>query len=409
MVGEGSGLGEPDLYFKKVVSLQHEGQALQFRVAQALFSSFEVDAGTRLLLKSLTATRQDAIRRILDLGCGYGPIGLALKKADERRVVHMVDRDALAVEYARQNAALNRFSGVDAYGSVGYDDVSARDFDLIACNVPGKAGEAAIHHFLLDGAHLLKPGGLVAIVVVAALEPAVAGILEAPNVEVVLRRKGSGHAVFHYRFLSGERGSGERPKSALERGVFERMRATVDFRGNRYLLTTAYGLPEFDSPSFKSALLMEALRAIDGATGRRATVFNPGQGHVPVALWRILEPEWIRLVDRDLLGLRYSRANLLLNECPAEQVTLSHQAGLAGGDGGQMDIVAGVLREEEGIEGVWLTVTQAADQLAPDGTILLAATSTAATRLVKRLSTEKLLRVAQRKRKRGSALLVLKR
>jgi hypothetical protein len=86
-----------DAYFKKIVELHIAGTALRFRVAQDLFSSHEVDEGTRLLLRSLTGSDAPAFRRVLDLGCGYGPVGLTLKKLDERRTVHLVDRDALAV------------------------------------------------------------------------------------------------------------------------------------------------------------------------------------------------------------------------------------------------------------------------------------------------------------------------
>ncbi|OGO50816.1 MAG: hypothetical protein A2148_03865 [Chloroflexi bacterium RBG_16_68_14] len=399
---------EEDAYFKKLVSLEYQGQVLRFRVAQALFSSFQVDLGTRLLLRSLADAGSEAFREILDLGCGYGPIGLALKKADERRVVHLVDRDALAVEYSRQNAALNQLSGVEVYGSLGYDDVPARDFDLIVSNIPGKAGERAIAHFLLDAMHWLKPDGLVAIVLVASLEPAVTGIFgQAPNVEVVFRKAGSGHVVLHYHFVDSG-AAPAMPESAMERGVFDRMQTTVDFQGVRYLLRSAYNLPEFDSPGFRSTLLMEALQELCGSQFRRALVFNPGQGHVPVVLWRLLRPGRVRLVDRDLLSLRYSEANLILNECPGDAVTLSHQVGVGAKGGEQADLIAGVLREEEGPEGIWLTVAQAAEQLAPDGTILVAGSSTAATRLVKRLNAQKLLRVAERKRRRGNGLLVLR-
>src|SRR3989338_9294100 len=93
--------GEPlnssviDAYFKKTVGLRIFDRDLEFRVSQELFSSDVVDAGTKLLLKSLAVKAQ----KILDLGCGYGVLGVALAAADESRDIHLVDRDALAVEY----------------------------------------------------------------------------------------------------------------------------------------------------------------------------------------------------------------------------------------------------------------------------------------------------------------------
>ena len=85
---------DADIYFKQEIDLRHEGRSLRLRVAQDLFSSFQADAGTRLLLRTLSGVEAG---RVLDLGCGYGPLGLALRSVGTRSEVHMVDRDALAV------------------------------------------------------------------------------------------------------------------------------------------------------------------------------------------------------------------------------------------------------------------------------------------------------------------------
>lgn len=399
---------DPDVYFKKIVALQHEGHALQLRVTQDLFSSSEVDVGTKLLLRSLAEAGIGSARKILDLGCGYGPIGLALKAADPSRTVHMVDRDALAVEYTRQNAALNRMSGVEAYGSLGYDDVRSTDFDLIASNLPGKAGEAVISSLLRDAAAYLTPEGRVAVVVVAALQKAVEETLAgSSNIEVVFRKASPRYAVFHYRFSRDIGESSRPPESAVARGIYHRQRAVSSPRVE-YELDTAYGLPEFDSPGFQSLLLMEAMQSLGRAAVGRAVVFDPGQGHVPVALWKCLSPDTIDLVDRDLLGLRYSRDNLVLNGCPGDRVALFHQVGLLTEGRGEADLIVGRLREDEGTDAVGLAVSQAAQQLFSDGTVIVAGSSTAVTRLVGFAQSQKLLRVANRKRRKGSSVLVLK-
>ena len=77
--------------------------------------------------------------KILDLGCGYGPIGLTLKALRPESAVHMTDPDALAVAYSRRNAEINRLDGVKIYGSLDYDSITERDFDLVISNIPGKA------------------------------------------------------------------------------------------------------------------------------------------------------------------------------------------------------------------------------------------------------------------------------
>lgn len=396
-----------DAFFKKLVSLRYAGQTLHFRVSQDLFSSHRVDFGTSFLLRTLVPSEHAPFRKVLDLGCGYGAIGLALKKVFGESFVHMVDRDALAVEYSRQNAELNGLSDVEVYGSLGYDDVRAEDFDLIACNIPGKAGEPVISHFLRDTADYLRPGGMVAVVVVIPLQASVEQVLTGtPGIDIVFRGTRSGHAVFHYRFTDNRSGADRPRMSALDREVYHRTKETFSFQGPEYPMQTAWGLPEFDSRSYHTELLLEGIQGLRNQSVRRVVVFNPGQGHVPVVLSRLIKPDRIVLVDRDLLSLRYSMNNLALNGYSAERVTLSHQVGIALEDGEQADIIAGTLRENEGTEALALTTGQAADQLSPDGVFLLSAGSTSITRVEGAIRTRNQLRIQERKRWKGNSLLI---
>jgi 16S rRNA (guanine1207-N2)-methyltransferase len=190
---------DEDVYFHKTVTLRAGGANLRFRTSQELFSSHDVDTGTRFLLRGIIAAGHQP-KQILDLGCGYGPLGLALRQAFPDSTAHLVDRDALAVAYARQNARLNGTDDADIYGSLGYDDVKRNDFDLIVSNIPGKAGETVIACLLSEAGYYLSPGGIAAIVVVAALEPLAAKVLEdTSRYEIVFRDKRAGHAIFHYR------------------------------------------------------------------------------------------------------------------------------------------------------------------------------------------------------------------
>jgi len=399
-----------DAFFKKMVSLRCAGQTLHFRVSQDLFSSHQVDFGTGFLLRTLVSSEHAPFRKILDLGCGYGPIGLALKKVSGESFVQMVDRDALAVEYSRQNTELNGLSDVEIYSSLGYDDVRAEDFDLIACNIPGKAGEPIISHFLRDAADYLRPGGMVAVVVVTPLQAAVEQTLTGtPGTDIIFRGARSGHAVFHYRFTDNHTGADRPRMSALDRGVYDRTKETFSFQSLEYPMQTALGLPEFDSRSYHTELLLKGIQGLRNQSTRRVVVFNPGQGHVPVVLSRLLKPDRIMLVDRDLLSLRYSRNNLVLNGYPAERVTLSHQVSIPLENQDPADIIVGTLRENEGTEALALTVRQAADQLSPDGVFLLSAGSTAVTRVESMIRARNQLRVQGRKRWKGNSLLIARR
>jgi len=400
---------DEDVYYHKTVTFRAWKHSLQFRTSQELFSSHDMDIGTKFLLRTIVEADYVSFYRILDAGCGYGPLGLTLKNLHKDSIVHMFDRDALAVEYSRQNAELNELIGVETYGSLGYDDVRRADFDLIVANIPGKAGESVITYLLREARYYLAPGGLAAIVVVAPLETTVTKILEdTPGAEIVLKRTRSGHAVFHYRF-TGATGSPKPEQNGFERGVYHRKNVTIRLEKLEYPVQTAFGLPEFDSLSYGSEMLVKALHSARDLTVHRAVVFNPGQGHVPVALWKLIRPENITLVDRDLLALRYSRLNLTLNECPPERVGISHRVGTGSDSEEKTDLFVGVLREEEGKNATFLALDQAADKLSANGMIIVSAGSTAITRLVTYIESQNLLRIRTRERWRGNSLLVLER
>jgi 16S rRNA (guanine1207-N2)-methyltransferase len=400
---------DEDVYFHKTVTFRAWKHSLQFRTSQELFSSHDMDIGTRFLLRTIVEADYSKYQRILDAGCGYGPLGLTLKNLHKDSIVHLFDRDALAVEYSRQNAELNELIGVETYGSLGYDDVRRADFDLIVANIPGKAGESVIAYLLREARYYLAPGGLAAIVVVAPLETTVTKILEdTPGVEIVLKRTRAGHAVFHYRF-TGELVLPKPQQNGFERGVYHRKNVTMRLENLEYPMQTAYSLPEFDSLSYGSEMLVKALNSVRYLTVHRAVVFNPGQGHVAVALWKLIQPRNIALVDRDLLALRYSRLNLTLNECPPERVGISHQVGIGSDSEEKTDLFVGVLREEEGKNATFLALDQAADRLSANGVIIVSAGSTAITRLVTYIESQDLLRIRTRERWRGYSLLALER
>jgi 16S rRNA (guanine1207-N2)-methyltransferase len=394
-------------HFKKIVTLDHGGRRLELRVAQELFSSHEVDVGTRLLLRTLAGPEHASRRRVLDVGCGYGPLGLALRAAVADRVVHLVDRDALAVEYSRENAAGNGLDDVEVYGSLGYADVRASGFDLIASNIPAKAGPPVIEHLLLGGAGLLAPGGLVAVVVIAPLRASVAAILEgAPEVEVVFRRATAGYAVFHYRFRA--RPAPGDPADGL--GVYERGRLTVTHAGVSVRLRTAWGLPEFDSLGVATRLVADAVLRPGGRPPRAALLLHPGQGHLPCLLWAARRPAELRLVDRDLLALRVSQANLVANGCPAGRVSTAHRVGPDPASLADADLVVAMLRAKEPPEAAAATVRQLVAGVPRGARVVLGGGSTAVTRVLAALDAAKLpFRTLDRKRSRGASAVVLER
>ena len=149
------------------LSVVLHGRPMRFASTWGLFSPREIDGGTRLLLEHFTAGPED---QGFDLGCGYGPIGLTLAADSPQGHVTLVDRDFLAVEYARKNAAENGLSNVTCrlgHGFAGVPD--GEQFDYIVSNLPAKTGKEMLTVLLYDAWRHLKPGGRLCVVTVTGL------------------------------------------------------------------------------------------------------------------------------------------------------------------------------------------------------------------------------------------------
>jgi 16S rRNA G1207 methylase RsmC len=191
----------PDHYFKKRISYTtYHGESFVFDVGHTLFSSFQIDDGTDLLLRFIEA---DHPQHILDLGCGCGVIGIVLAQRFPTAHVTMVDRDLLAVRYARHNCAQNNIANATALGSVGMDNVPDHPYDLIVSNIPAKIGDAAIEaEFIHKPLAQLTPGGAYWFVVVSGLNRLIPGIGARNQLRQKAIKKRAGHTV--YRILKTE-------------------------------------------------------------------------------------------------------------------------------------------------------------------------------------------------------------
>ena len=394
----------PDIYYKKTLIYKYGGKELQFRVSQDLFSSFQVDIGTQFLLRSVTLGRPFPFHKILDLGCGYGAIGITLKKSYPEAEIHMVDRDALALEYSRQNAQLNGLSDIQVHGSLGYENLIAQDYDLIISNIPAKAGEPVIEHWLNDAVHHLQPGGEVAIVVVKTLETSVKNMLAGnSNVEITLEKTRPGHTVFGYKFKNYQPGIMPGENDIYSRGVTVFSESELNYR-----IEGAYGLEEFEELHYATTILLDELTGLQLRNMHNCLVTNPGVGHVAVVLNKLFTPSLILLSDRDLLSLKYAKRNLVLNGYDEVKITTLHQVGFTGNGGAKMDLITGFLREEEGSAPTALTVNQLAATLKAGGTMILAGSSTGITRVAESLSHSVLLNEVDRRRYRGFSVITYK-
>ena len=289
-----------DELVKKRIDFHFGGLKLKFDLSQSLFSSADIDIGTKALMNSLRKNKGIKFGRILDLGCGYGVIGVFLKKQHPESSVFCSDRDALAVEFAKRNSLLNECE-VECLGSLDYSAFEDERFDLIVCNFPAKAGKKALKKFLFNASLHLNDSGVFAGVVVKELADEFKEVLEdaGEKIEVVYREDKAGYVVFHLKYSS---------EIKFDEEVYTRNKFDYKVDEAKYKFRTAFDIPEFESPSFASLCAKELLKKCAGV--ERACVFNPGQGFLALFVEHYLKPKELTLASRDLLALKYSLDNL---------------------------------------------------------------------------------------------------
>jgi 16S rRNA G1207 methylase RsmC len=151
------------------------GHPLTFHTTWGLFSPKGIDEGTRLLLEHLEVRPDD---RAIDLGCGYGPLGLAIARSAPQGHCLMVDKDFVAVEYANANARRNGISNAEAILSDGLRHVPGQTFSLAVTNLPAKTGKEHYYLFFHDIRDRLQPGGRFYVVVISGLRQFIARSFE---------------------------------------------------------------------------------------------------------------------------------------------------------------------------------------------------------------------------------------
>jgi 16S rRNA (guanine1207-N2)-methyltransferase len=146
-----------------MIEVELRGIRLKLQSDAGVFSKNRIDTGTRLLIESLRLNL--GCRQVLDLGCGYGPIGLTIAKLLPQARVYMSDVNERAVELAQINAAANHIGNVVIKFGEGITPFAGERFDLIVTNPPIRAGKQVIYA-MIDQAHcvLTDAGWFVAVI-----------------------------------------------------------------------------------------------------------------------------------------------------------------------------------------------------------------------------------------------------
>lgn len=142
------------------------GETLHFHTTWGLFSPRAIDEGSRLLLDHIAIKRDD---NTLDLGCGYGPLGLTLARLAPEGTSVLIDKDFVAVDYSKKNAAINNINNVEIFLSNGFDQIDKRKFDLIVSNLPAKTGKESYYLYFYDALLCMNPGSRLYVVTITGL------------------------------------------------------------------------------------------------------------------------------------------------------------------------------------------------------------------------------------------------
>ena len=181
------------------VTIDLADRSLVLTSRHGLFSARALDDGTAMLLRELQSlTPPTRSARVLDLGCGYGAIGVSLAQQWLHTEFVMVDVDIRAIEASRQNVSELALTNVQVCLSDGVREVRDQaPFDLVVSNLPAQAGNDALDELLLGAYDVLAEGGLLVVVAVnglrAFLQRRLADIFAKRNVSKV--RQGSRHTI----------------------------------------------------------------------------------------------------------------------------------------------------------------------------------------------------------------------
>jgi len=422
----------------KTVPFKFRGAELALDLSHALFSSFDVDAGTRLLLKAIG--RDEVLlgaKRILDAGSGIGVIGLAMAAALPECQVEARDRDLLACAFTERNRKRNKVKNLEVFpgllsvptpGLLPAGHPSG-GYDYILTNIPAKAGGPVLEAFFLGAPSLLSPGGRLAVVIVNPLMDAARGWIAKAGFSILGEERGANHHVFvcalgaaapspagaSAQSPAQAPGAAPRPSapqaseepagtaaaqahpwpeemqaraldfSGLDLGLYLRSRSRFKLAGLEYQAAGIWGLPEFDTVGYGNVAAAElAVRALPGSLVRDVLIVGPGLGHLAIWAAKRLSPERIVAASRDLLSLAASGANLAVQPAPRPAYLALSSLVLDELPAASFDLIAwnpDIVPEYDWMGPLW---TEASRLLKKGGTLIVHCPPTELTRLSKR-------------------------
>jgi 16S rRNA (guanine1207-N2)-methyltransferase len=130
------------------------GKPFEFLTASSVFSKRKVDCGTRLLIESMVLPKTGYV---LDIGCGYGVVGISAAKFNPKLHVVLTDVNARAVRLAKKNLALNRVTNAEVRYGFFYEPVEDLKFNCVLSNPPVSAGMETVKKIVTNAPKVMTP------------------------------------------------------------------------------------------------------------------------------------------------------------------------------------------------------------------------------------------------------------
>ncbi len=150
------------------IATKLRGFDLTFKTTYDLFSFRKIDDGTKLLIDSVKVNNGEAC---LDLGCGYGAVGIVMAKLNPTGKVYFVDRDFIAVDFSKENCQINKVKNYETRLSNGFSNLKGINLDVIASNLPTHIAKEALEFMISDTKKHLSNNGRFYVVTVDRLRP----------------------------------------------------------------------------------------------------------------------------------------------------------------------------------------------------------------------------------------------
>lgn len=140
---------------KKIININYNNKEIKLYTDNGVFSKEHFDYGSKLLVNNFL--KEEKSGRVLDLGCGYGIIGIILSQ-NKNLYIDMVDINNNAVNLTKENLKLNNIENATSFVSNIYSEITNK-YDYIITNPPIRAGKETIRTFLFDAQNHISENG----------------------------------------------------------------------------------------------------------------------------------------------------------------------------------------------------------------------------------------------------------